>query len=352
MKRLRQHIGKRVYMVPSTFLNLRLALSLMALMLLVGVCGFWAMDGYTLVEAFYMTIITVTTVGFAEVHPLSENGKIFISIFILVNTGVVAYLLAVFSFYVIQGEIFKKMHTSLIQKKIDKLSGHIIVCGYGKYGKEVSINLTDHQVPHVVIDNTPEAIEEIRNSEKKILYLQDDATHDEALMTAGIKRAKAVISALPDDSDNVFIVLTARELNPKIDIISRAKSPKTQKKLQMAGADHVIMPEQIGGFYMATLISKPDAVEFFSFITNESQPDVGFEEIDYEDMPKDCQNKSIEELEIRQRTGANIIAYKAPDGHFLVNPPPETILLPESSFILLGNKTQLENLRKYLIKIR
>ena len=161
-------------------------------------------------------------------------------------------------------------------------------------------------------------------------------------------KAKSIISALPDDSENVFTVLTARQLNPKINIISRALDPKAQKKLLLAGADHVVMPEQIGGFYMATLVSQPGAVEFFSFITDEYRSDIGFKEIKYTDLPSACQGKSIRELHIRRETGANIIGFHSADGNYMVNPPPDTRLTPDSSFILLGDKEQLAALKVFL----
>lgn len=336
------------YTIPSSFLSLSTALYLLLLELIGAMAGFMILEGYNISEAFYMTIITISTVGYTEVRPLSEDGRLFTSILILINIGVFAYLLAVFSYYIIQGEIFKKMHLNIIRSNIDKLSNHVILCGFGKYGKEIAFHFKEHNISFVVIDKDPQEIEQIQKSEDKILYLQDDATHDEALLKAGIKRASAILTALPDDSDNVFIVLTARQLNPKINVISRAMHPKSQKKLLMAGANHVVMPEQIGGFYMATLVSKPGAVEFFSFITNESKSDIGFEELHYQKLPPACQGQSIRNLAIRQVTGANIIGYVAPDGHYVVNPSPDIALIPGSSFIVLGDHDQLQKLRTYI----
>lgn len=337
-----------IYQVPSSFLSLRVALILLIAELLISQFGFMILESYSFAEAFYMTIITISTVGFTEVQPLSTAGRIFTSGLILTNIGIFAYVLSVFTFYVIQGEIFKSMHLNLISSSIDKLSGHVILCGYGKYGREIALHFHKHDVPFVVIENDPQKIEEMQKSEDRILYLEEDATHDEVMVKAGIARANAMISSLPDDSDNVFAVLTARQLNPKLTIISRSKDFRSQKKLLMAGANHVVMPEQIGGFYMATLFSKPGAVEFFSYITNEYQSDIGFEEITYADLPVDCQGKSLRELHIRKETGSNIIGYKAPDGHYEVNPSPDTTLQEGSSFIVLGNSRQLNRLKDYL----
>jgi voltage-gated potassium channel len=336
-----------IYTIPSSFLNIRWAIALLVGEVLIGISGFTIIEDYSLVNAFYMTMITISTVGFMEVQPLSADGRLFTALLILANIGIFAYALAVFSFYIIQGEIYKKMHINLIKSSINKLKDHVILCGYGKYGEEIASHFNKHALPFVVIDLDDNRIEEIQKSKEKIFYLQDDATHDEVLIKAGIERASALISSLPDDSDNVFVVFSARQLNPNLNIISRAKNPKSIKKLQMSGADHVVMPEQIGGFYMATLVSQPGAVEFFSYITNEYRSDIGFEEISFESLPEGYRGKPLRELNIRKITGANVIGYKEPDGSYQVNPGPEVVMKPGSSFIVLGNEQQLKRLKEF-----
>lgn len=328
--------------------NLRTAALFLVGDLVMGVLGFTIIEGYSFVDALYMVVITISTVGYTEVQPLSEAGKIFSAIYILFNGGLIAYILAVFSYQVIQGEIFKKMYSKSIEKQIKQLKNHVIICGYGRYGKEVSAHFKNHGIDYLIIDHDPLTIENIKNDEEHILFIEGDATHDEALITANIQEARALISALPDDAENVFTVLTARQLNPKINIISRAINPKSREKIKLAGADHVIMPDQIGGFYMATLVTKPDAVEFFSFITNQQMGDIGFEEIAYESAPSKCKDVSIKDLTIRKTTGANIIGYKDVNGVYHVNPKPDVQLTPGSSFIILGNQQQLDALREYL----
>jgi voltage-gated potassium channel len=332
----------------SSFLSMRLALWLLIGELILGIGGYIILEGYSLREAFYMTIITISTVGFSEVRPLSSTGQLLTSVLILLNIGIFAYLVSVFSFYVIQGEIFKKMNYQIIQKKISKLKDHVIICGYGKYGKEISLHLIQHDIPFVIIDNDPEVIEEVRTQEDNLFYIQGDATMDDTLLNAGIENAEAIISALPDDSENVYIVITAKNINAKINIISRASEIKSQKTLLLAGATHVIMPEQIGGYYMATLVSKPGAVEFFSFITRDMDSDISFEELKYEKMPEGCKGKSLREMNLRKITGANIIGYINPDNNYIVNPEPDVILEPNSSFIVLGSIKQLEALKELL----
>lgn len=341
-----------LYQLPKTFLNSRLALVLVLLELTGGMAGFIWIEGYSLREAFYMVVITVSTVGYAEVQPLSPDGQLFASFLIIANIGIFAYVLSVFSYYVVSGEMLKNMHFSLINKKIDQLKDHVIICGYGRYGREVSAHFRHHGTPYVIVEKAPAVIEHIQQSEEKLLYVEDDATKDEALKAAGIDHAKALLAALPDDSENLFIVLTARQLNPKINIISRATEARSKRKLELAGASHVVMPEQIGGFYMATLVSKPGATEFFSYITRELESDIAFGEISYGTMPPACRGLAISDLKIRKETGANIIAWKPADGRYIVNPPPETKLEKDSTFIVLGNQEQLAKLKNYLDGLR
>lgn len=351
MFRKKSKFWPNVYTLPSNFLSLKVALLLLALDLGLGTIGYMSIEKYDLADAFYMVVITVSTVGYTEVQPLSDAGKLFSAFYIIVNIGLFAYFLSVFSYFVIQGKIYKTWHYSMIKKSINQMEDHIIVCGYGKYGREISTHFEKHDLPFVVIDMDEEKIETLQESHKKYLYINDDATHDEALQGANIGKASALIAALGDDSDNLFVVLSARQLNPNLRIISRAKDPKSQKKMLLAGADRVIMPEQIGGFYMATLITKPDAVEFFSFITNENQTDIGFDEISFDEVPENCKNKSIRDLNIRSTTGANIIGFKDDRDKYMVNPPPDVILKKGSSFIVLGSRQQLDALRKYLERV-
>jgi voltage-gated potassium channel len=304
-------------------------------------------EGYTLIEAFYMSVITISTVGFGEVRPLSAPGRIFVSALVMFNIGIVAYVLAAFSYYVIDGKLFETMQQKRIQSRIGKLSNHTIVCGYGKYGREIVSHLRLHDHPFVVVEQDEDKLNHLLEEDREALYVIDDATHDETLFAAGIERANSLITALNDDSDNLFIVLSSKELNPNLRIVSRAKEDRKRQKMMKAGASHVIMPEQIGGFYMATLISKPGAVEFFSFITNELSADIGFEEIRYDQLPVRHRGKPIKRLNLRATSGVNIIGHRLGNGQYQVNPAPNTILEAGGSFIVVGNPEQLTRFRKH-----
>lgn len=336
-----------VYSISNTYLNIRIALVLFFTSILTGILGFVWIEGYNWLDAFYMTVITISTVGYTEVQPLTSSGKIFASILILLNIGIFAYTLSVFSNYVIDGKIFKRMHENLVNQKIQNLENHVIICGRGRYGGEIVEHFAQRNIPFVIIDNSEEVIENIQNQEALILHIYGDATDDEVLLEAGLERARALICALSDDADNIFTVLTARQLNNNINIISRANQLRSQPKMKLAGANHVIMPQQIGGFYMATLVSKPGAIEFFSHITNDYESDIGFEELMYETIPKEYCNKTIRELNIRAHSGANIIGFKKRNGTYLVNPGPDVKITPDTSFIVLGNRKQLNKLKEY-----
>jgi voltage-gated potassium channel len=324
--------------------TVRLAIYLALFSLLIGTVGFMVIEGYTAIEALYMTVITISTVGFTEVEPLSGVGRLFTSFYILLNVGIFAYVLYAFTDYVIEGKLFEKMHTRAIQDRIEELEDHVIICGFGRYGEEVSDNLHVDGLSYVVIDWEQSALDKLLKKHRDALYVKGDASQDDVLEQAGILRSKTIICALPDDTDNVFTVLTARQLNPEMNIISRAADPRSKRKLKLAGANHTIMPEQIGGFYMAALVTKPGAVEFFSFVTNEYESDIGFEEIRFDDVPVECQCKTIQQLQIREATGCNVIGYKSPNSRYIINPGEETPLLMGSSFIVLGNDEQLKRL--------
>jgi voltage-gated potassium channel len=347
-------LGKRlrIHAYTGSYLNLRYTLYFAIVVLAAGVCGFMYFEGYSLIDAWYMTIITISTVGFREVAPLSPPGKVFTSILIILNALVFAYGLSAFSAYVIQGKLFKRLHMSFIEGKIRLLMDHVILCGYGRYGREIVDHFLKHHIPFVIIESDIEKIKPLRESDKEILYIEDDATQDEVLKRAGIGKAKALISSLSMDTDNVFTVMAARQLNPGLTIISRTMESKNASKLRLAGANHIIMPEQIGGFYMASLVSKPGAVDFFSFITNDYESDIGFDEIKYENLPDHCRGIPIQELKLREHTGTNIIAHRRADGKYTVNPVPTTVLNPGGSFIVLGDVTQLAKLDDYLEQLK
>lgn len=332
----------------NSVLSLRVALWLTVGMAVICTGGLMLLEEMSFVDALYMAAITISTVGFGEVQPLSEAGRLFLSIFIFINVGVVAYALATFSYYVIEGNIFEQLEANRMQNKVDKLSGHTILCGFGRYGKEIARHLLLHKQDFVVIEQKGSKLEGDEFEDADLHYVLGDATEDDDLIRAGVERAGSLITALNDDSDNMFIVLSAKDINPRLRIVSRAHQSRSRQKMIKAGANHVIMPEQIGGFYMATLISKPGAVEFFSYVTNELASDIGFEEVLFDHLPQDLKGKTIMEINFRGNSGVNVIGHRLINGRYVVNPGPEAKLVVGESFITVGSQPQIMALRKFL----
>ncbi|MFA5404082.1 MAG: potassium channel protein [Ignavibacteria bacterium] len=330
------------------FRDILLILLLILITLSAGIAGFIIIEDYTFLEAFYMTVITISTVGFQEIHPFSDAGKIFASILIILSIGIYFYGVTSLAKYIIEGEFRKFYKHYNVNKKIDKLENHVIVCGYGRTGKQICMELKDDKIPFIVIESRENVIEYIK-SDENILFLDGNATEEETLLLAGIKKAKAIITTLPEDPDNVYVVLSARELNPDISIISRASVESSESKLKRAGANNVIMPEKIGGAHMAALVTKPYITEFIANLTGQgSDINLTFEELSLSNISDEYKHKSIRDLDIRNKTGANVIGLRMNNGRYKINPSPDTLIDPNSKLILLGSQKQIQEIRKLI----
>ncbi|MBT8219351.1 MAG: potassium channel protein [Bacteroidia bacterium] len=331
----------------SNTINIRNAFMLVIATITVSTIGYMVIEGYTLLEAFYMTVITISTVGYTEVRTLTDAGRLFSAIMILINIGVVAYTVSAFMDYTVNGKFFKKFNLLRMKEKIQKLRDHIIICGYSKVAEETMQNFASMNQPMVLIERDADKIEEYVKHHPKGLFIEADASADEVLEYAQIHKAKALITAISDDSENIFITLSARQLCPTLNIVARTADAKTEQKLIKAGADHILMPEIIAGFYMAQLVNKPGAVEFFTHITNKLDADVLIEEIEYKEVKPDFHDKSLREIDLQNQTGANIIAILTEDGEYIVNPAEDTVFHHDSKLIALGTEHQIKELRRY-----
>lgn len=327
------------------FKKLYFALFLIVIISIVGVLGFVFIEDYSISDALYMTTLTISTVGFQEVQPLSSNGRIFTIILILTSLGTFAYAISVISTYLIDGEFQKHLLELRKMKKIQKLNNHTIVCGYGRNGKQIIQEFDEANQSYILIEKDAEVIN-IAIADNCKNYIEGEATEDEILLQAGIKNAKAIITTLPEDADNVFVSLTAREMNPLLKIISRASKDSSYRKLIRSGADNVIMPDKVGGSHMASLVIKPDVVEFLNHLSGQDD-NISLEQISYESLPTEFKNKSIGDLHIRKRSGANIVGLKDSDGKYLLNPSPEEIISEGTKVFVLGMKDQVEKLLKW-----
>lgn len=326
------------------------ALSFLIMAVLIGTVGFMLLnDAYTFIDALYMTVITITTVGFTEVHPMSETGKLFTIFLIFISFGIFGYLASAITRFILDGVLRRNLKDYRIVRKIEKLSGHVIVCGFGRNGRQASLELLEHGETVVVIDSKEASIERIRLI-PELLFVQGDATQEEVLDIANISKAKALITAIPSDADNVYVVLTAREINQKIKIISRSSNNQSDNKLKRAGADNVIMPDRLGGQQMAKLVVQPDVVEFIDNILLQSTQGVKLEEVSCMGLADCFSGKSIRDLNVRDRSGANIIGLKDEQGGYIYNPSPEIVLDENFHLFVLGNKEQVKNLKTFLMK--
>ena len=312
--------------------------------LAIGVTGYMVLSGDTFVNALYMTVITITTVGFGEVHPLSPEEKIFTIFLILISISIFGYTVSSFTEYIISGQLFKQLKLKRVQKTIEKLEGHTIVCGFGRNGKQAIVKLKNYQKEYVVIERNKNLIEKLDTEE--ILNVEGDATTDEILIKAGIKRAKNLITALSSDADNLFVVLSARQLNKDCTIISRASKESSYSKLKIAGADNVIMPDKLGGNHMASLVVTPDVIEFVDRLTIEGETTANLEEIAVNELPKMYLNKTILDLDLRKKTGCTVIGFRTPDKDYIINPDASIKLVADTHLIVLGRPEQITKLRE------
>ncbi|MCK5066481.1 MAG: NAD-binding protein, partial [Bacteroidales bacterium] len=228
-----------------------LTLGLLLSIIVIGTLGY-SLLGFTPSEAVYQTIITIATVGFEEVHQLDNRGMWFTSLLVVVSIGIFFYAVTSFTRYIVEGVFMNSYKDNKVKRKIEKISGHVVICGYGRNGKQATIELSQHNVKVVVIEQKPEIVQLLRDT-PGMLYVEGDAADEEVLKLAHLESARAMITTLPEDADNLFVVLSARELNPGIKIISRASLDNSDVKLKRAGATNVIMPDKIGGQRMAKL---------------------------------------------------------------------------------------------------
>ncbi|MBN1650142.1 MAG: potassium channel protein [Bacteroidales bacterium] len=313
------------------------------LVMIIGVVGFMYIEGDTFVNSAFMTVITFSTVGYSLLHELSDSGKIFTIFLIVLSLGVYAYSISIITTYFVEGNVAKIIRGRTF-KRNKKMKDHTIVCGYGRIGKQVTEELLAYNRPFLVIDQRAEVIDSCTNN--KVVFLEGDATNDDVLKKAGIENASALISALPLDADNLYVSLSAKALNTKITVISRGTDESAEKKLHMAGVNHVILPEKVGGARMAKLVTSKNLVEFLDHLTYSGESLTNLEEIDYMELPDEYHNKTILEIGIRKKSGANIVGFKTSNGEFIINPTPDVKIEIGSKLFVLGTPEQLKSLRK------
>lgn len=309
--------------------------------LVVAVVGFVWVEQYSLLDAVYMAIITISTVGYHEVQPLTDSGKAFASVMIVTNISIFAYFVSSISQLFFEGRLRHSLRIYRMQQRIDKLTGHTIVVGYGRIGHRLVEELEREGRPFVLIDNRSQLVQEFADGAPGRYYLLGDGTDEDTLQRAGISRAKSLVTTLPKDADNVYVVLTAKSLNANLNAIARASEGNAIAKLKRSGADHVVWPEQVGGQFMAYIVTKPDIYEFIGLLNAPGGQGVYFTEVKGTDLKPEYVGSTLQKMATREQSGASLIGLKTVAGEYFVNPPLETIVESTCRLVVLGNADQL-----------
>ncbi len=321
-----------------------LSFSLVFFVLLSGTIGYTVIEGWTIFDSFYMTVITLSTIGYQEVRPLSYAGRVFTIFLVFIGVGVVAYVINNGIRVVLEGEIQKSFGRMKLEKRLNALKDHFIVCGYGRMGQIICKELKAHGVPFVVIEKEPLELD----ADEETLFLFGDATRDELLKKAGIERARGLISVLSTDAQNLFVVLSARELNPDLFIVARAGEEGSEQKLLRAGADRVVSPYHIGGLRIAHTVLKPAVVDFLEFATRSGNIELQMEEIDVQEGSA-LAGKTIHESGIGRNLGVIIVAIKRQEGDMKFNPVHNTKIRAGDTLIAIGEVEKLKRLEKMAV---
>lgn len=328
-----------------TLTRFKFSIIVLILILWIGVIGYMHIEKWNFLDALYMTIIAITTVGFGEVHNLTYNGKIFTILFLISSVGTTMYLIGTLSQIVIEGQIRSVLGRKKMEKDLQKIRGHYIVCGYGRIGQTICSEFAKHYIPFVVIENDEEKYQLLM--QEGYLGVKGSAIDDDNLINAGIERAKGVITVVGSDADNVYITLSARQYNPKIRIISRASDEGVTKKLLRAGADNVVSPYRIGGMQIAQSVIHPNVVDFLEITTHNRSFDYQLVEL-FVGKHSALTSKSLKDLEVTRELGVIVIGIKRTNGDMQFNPAADTKFYSGDVLIVLGSTEHLAKFRELL----
>ncbi|UCD36179.1 MAG: potassium channel protein [Nitrospiraceae bacterium] len=305
-----------------------------------GTAGYVIIEKWGFFDSLYMTIITLTTVGYHEVHELTHPGRVFSMVLMLSGVGTMFYTFGVGAKVLLEGELRQVLGRKRLNKKIENLKNHYIICGFGRMGSIICGEMMQHNAPFVVIEGTPEVV---ASMDKDILVLQGDATQDSVLKQAGIDKARGLISVLSSDADNLYVVLSARGLNPRLRIVARASDEGAERKLLRAGADNVVSPYFIGGLRIAHTLLKPAVVDFIEFATRSGNIELQMEEVKVKGNST-IVDRSLDECGIRRDLGIIIVAIKRESGEMEFNPTSTSVIRQGDTLVAMGEKRQLKAL--------
>jgi voltage-gated potassium channel len=325
------------------FKRLRLSLALLFSVIIAGIVGYAIIEKWSLWDSLYMTIITISTVGFREIKHLSRSGQLFTIFLILAGTGTAFYVLFSIAEFTIEGHLTGYLKRRRMEREIEQLEQHYILCGFGRVGEQVAEEFAKAKVPFVVIENNRERCKECE--EQGYNCIEGDASNDEILTLAGIHRARGLVAAVDTDADNVFVTLSAKVLNPRIYIVARAVLEESVEKLRRAGADRVVSPVVIGGKRMASLMLRPIVSDYLDVVSHGDALEYQLEEIEVKE-DSSIARMTIGEADIRRRTGVVVLAVRKKTGEFNTNPSSITLIEVGDKMVVLGTRTQLEELQK------
>lgn len=329
-------------LIPQIPRRTLLIAALPVLLLAIGTGGYWLIEPqYTLFDSLYMTVITLTTVGYGETHELSTPGRIFTILLLLVGVFTLAYATSELVRTVITGELRDLLGKQLMARNLAGMHNHMVVCGYGRMGRLVCHEFSNQGLPFVIVDRRPD-LEEVFHMENGIA-LVGDATSDEVLKQAGVERARALVTVASSDADNLYITLSARLLNAKLFIVARAEEETAELKLKRAGANRVVSPYVIGGFRVAQAVLRPAVVDFIELATRTEHIDLQIEETRVQAGSR-LAGRTLLESQVRQDLGVIIVAIKKSQGQMLFNPPGDAIMEIGDVLISLGRRQQLDQL--------
>lgn len=326
-------------------LHLRFGLLALAFVILAGIAGYRLIEGWPLIDALFMTIITLTTVGYGEIQPLSPAGRIFTMVLITLGVGFVAYTIGSLTHWMVETQMRQLLGRRKLQKQIERLQGHYIVCGFGRMGSTICSELSANSVPFVVIEKDDEVVE--KDMSQNYLFIQGDSTDDDVLVEAGIHRAAGLIAVAASDVDNVYITLTSRQLNPELFILSRAADETAERKLKQAGASRVISPYQIGAKRMVLAVLRPAVIDFLDAAMCETDFNLQMEE-HLVGATSRLAGRSLLESDIRKEHGLIVVAIQRSAGEMVFNPPADTLIEKGDKLITMGPRESLEELDRWM----
>ncbi|MBI5568909.1 MAG: NAD-binding protein [Desulfomonile tiedjei] len=314
------------------------ALMAVVFVLVIGTAGYVFIEGWSVLDSFFMTVITITTIGFEVLHPLSRNGVLFTLFIVFAGIGIVGYSALAVARMLVEGDVERIITRRRTMKEIQKLRNHFVVCGFGRMGSFICQELRERSLPFVVIEHEPERQDKALQAGFNLS--PGDATEEDVMLQAGIKHARALVAVLDSDAANVYTVLTARELNPQLEIIARAGEESAQKKLLRAGANRVISPYKIGGIRLVMGILKPAVMSFLEVAFDHKQLDLELEQIGVAERSVYSEQRLVD-TGIRRDMDLIIIAIKKQDGQMVFNPGPYTVIEGGDTLIAMGDKSSL-----------